>query len=51
MNIASDYLKFLGLVLALLKLLDDLLHQLFIALGTQMKRCHATSIATMASSR
>ena len=50
-DVASNDLKFLRLVLALLKLLDDLLHQLFIALGSQMKWCHATSIATMASSR
>jgi hypothetical protein len=50
-DISSDDLKFLGLVLALLKLLDDLLHQLFIALRSQMKRYHATAIATMASSR
>jgi hypothetical protein len=49
-DIASDDLKFLGLVLALLKLLDDLLHKLLIALRSQMKRCHTTTIATMASS-
>lgn len=50
MDIASDDLKFLGLVLALLKLLDDLLHKLLIALWSQMKRRHATSIAAVASS-
>jgi hypothetical protein len=50
-DIASDDLKFLGLVLALLKLLDDLLHQLLIALRSQMKRRHASTIATMAPSR
>jgi hypothetical protein len=50
-DIASDDLKFLGLVLAFLKLLDDLLHQLLIALRSQMKRRHATTIATMAPSR
>lgn len=50
-DIASDDLKFLGLVLAFFKLLDDLLHQLLIALRSQMKRRHATTIATMAPSR
>ena len=50
-DIASDDLIFLGLVLALLKLLDDLLHQLIIALRSQMKRRHATTIATMAPGR
>ena len=50
-DVTSDDLKFLGLVLALLKLLDDLLHQLLIALGSQMKWCHAASVAAMAPSR
>ena len=50
-DVASNDLKFLRLILALFKLLDDLLHQLLIALGPQMKGCHATSIAAMASSR
>lgn len=50
-DVASNDFKFLLLVLALLKLLDDLLHQLLVTLRSQMKWCHATSMAAMAPSR